>query len=268
MNARLLAEDELALAPPLLQPEGWDFEQAELARLRRLGGAVGAFDGTTLVGFLTFVEHPPIRWIGNVVVSPGARGAGVGARIVQVALDGATSAGLYSVEPAITLYERLGFAPAGQAFAFHAKDARPGPGGRSDDLRASDLPEIVRMDAEATGMDRRALLHELLRAYPRTFRVVREGGRVTGYGVAKTSEQLTELGPVVATTERARDALLDDLLGDTPGPHEATTMDEGTMEALLERGFDRRFRTVAMFRGPAPTWHPERLCAAAGLEKS
>lgn len=265
-DVRRLAAKELRQATALLQPEGWDFEVAELERLLRLGGAVGAFEDGKLVGFLTFVDHPPIRWVGNVVVSPGQRGKGLGARLVQASLD-ARSVGLYSVEPAVRLYERLGFAAKGQAYAFRAEDARPVKAGRAEDLAASDLRDVVRLDAEAAGMDRRALLHELLRAYPRSVRVVRRGGRVAGYGFAKTSAALTELGPVVAEDEDARDALLDGLLASTPGPHEATTMDEGAMEALMERGFDRRFRTVPMFRGEPPAWRPERLVAAAGLEK-
>ncbi|HWH08301.1 MAG TPA: hypothetical protein VNX21_03810, partial [Candidatus Thermoplasmatota archaeon] len=74
-------------------------------------------------------------------------------------------------------------------------------------------------------------------------------------------------GPLVAEDDESRDAVLDELLASTPGPHEATTMDEAAMEALMERGFDRRFRTVAMFKGPAPPWRPARMAVAAGLEK-
>ena len=258
--------EELALAPALLQPEGWDFEVPELERLHRLGGAVGAWNGERLVAFLSYVDFPPVRWVGNVVVAKEARGGGLGARLVGAALD-APVVGLYSVEPAVTLYRRLGFADAGQAFAFRAEDARPVKTGRADDLMGADLREVVRLDAEATGMDRRALLHELMRAYPEGVRIARREGRVAAFGFAKTSAGVTEIGPLVALDGASRDAVLDELLASTPGPHEATTMDEATMEALMQRGFARRFRTVPMFRGPAPAWRVERLAVAAGLEK-
>lgn len=266
MEVRRLAAKELHLAPALLQPEGWDFEVPELERLFRLGGAVGAFVDKRLVGFLTFVDLPPVRWVGNVVVAPDARKGGLGARLVQVALNTPT-VGLYSVEPAVTLYKRLGFEEAGQAFAFRAEEARPLTTGRSDELMGADLREVVRLDAEATGMDRRALLHELMRAYPRSVRVARREGRVIAYGFAKTSASVTELGPIIAEDDASRDAVLDDLLAGTPGPHEATTMDEGAMEALMERGFHRRFRTVTMFRGKPPKWRVDKLAVAAALEK-
>ena len=265
-QVRRLAAEELHEALPLLQPEGWDFEVPELERLSRLGGTLGAFDDKRLVAFLSFVDHAPVRWVGNVVVAKAQRGSGLGARLVQAALD-APAVGLYSVEPAVTLYARLGFEEAGQAFAFRAESPRAIKVGRSDELMAADLREVVRLDAEATGMDRRALLHELTRAYPRTVRVARREGRVTAYGFAKTSATVTELGPIVAEDDASRDAVLDDLLESASGPFEATTMDEAAMEALMERGFDRRFRTVTMFRGAPPKWRVERLAAAAGLEK-
>lgn len=267
MEVRALASDELEAAPALLVPEGWDFEVPELERLQRLGGTVGAFEGRALVGFLTFVDHAPVRWVGNVVVAPGARGKGVGERMVRESMLGAATVGLYSVEPAVSLYRRLGFEARGQAFAFRADEAKALSRGRAEDLAPADLREVVRLDHEATGMDRRALLQELLRAYPRTVRIVRREGRVEGYGFAKPSASVTELGPIVARTSAARDAILDDLLDTTSGPYEATTVDEGTMEALMERGFHRRFRTVTMFRGEPPAWRSEMLVAAAGLEK-
>ena len=57
-----------------------------------------------IVGFLTFLDHPPVRWVGNVVVAPGKRGSGLGARLVAKALEGAQTAGLYAVEKAIAVF--------------------------------------------------------------------------------------------------------------------------------------------------------------------
>jgi GNAT superfamily N-acetyltransferase len=267
---RRLNPDELALAPSLLKPEGWDFEPEELARLHRLGGAVGALSDGKLVGFLTTHDEPPVRWIGNVVVAPDVRGSGLGARLLDEAMRGhAGTVGLYSVERAVTLYARAGFVAQGEAFLLRAETAVPKRAGRAEDLRAADLTEVVRFDRDATGMDRRALLHELVRAYPKTLRIVRRDGRVAGFGVAKTSGGGTEIGPVVARDAATRDALLDELLEAAPPPYEATALgaSPGVMEALDERGFAVRFRTIPMFRGPPPAWRPELLVAAAGLEK-
>ena len=81
-----------------------------------------ARDGPDVVGSLTLVVFSaptgPRAWIEDVVVSPAARGRGVGAELVRVALARAAAAGSRTVdltsrparEAANRLYVRLGFA--------------------------------------------------------------------------------------------------------------------------------------------------------------
>jgi len=81
-----------------------------------------ARDGPDVVGSLTLVVFSaptgPRAWIEDVVVSPAARGRGVGAELVHVALARAAAAGSRTVdltsrparEAANRLYVRLGFA--------------------------------------------------------------------------------------------------------------------------------------------------------------
>jgi GNAT superfamily N-acetyltransferase len=266
-----LEDEELDAARPLLAAEGWEFELEELDRLRALGGAVGAYDGGELVGFLTFLDHEPERWIGNVVVAPRARGAGLAARLVGNALEGAQNAGLYSVEKAVSLYERLGFQPRGEAWSLRAEQSTPKR--RATAVRplltASDSAGVLKLDKEATGMDRAKMLVALSRAFPENVRVLHERNRVVAYGIAKTSPTVTELGPIVAGSPQQRDAILDGLLQIAPAPFEITVLGApgAAIEALEARGFQRRFRTIPMFRGKPPSWRPAMLVAAAGLEK-
>lgn len=268
-EVRHLAVQELSQAPALLAPEGWDFSVDELRRLHKTGGAVGAFDGGRLAGFLTFTDVPPIRWIGNVVVSPHLRGKGVGARMVEKAVEDAPRAGLYAVEKAVTLYERLGFVAAGEAFAFRAEAAKPLRPSATEPITRADLLDVARYDRHETALDRGILVRELVNAYPDSARLVRQKGLVVGYGIAKTSPGLTELGPIVAATPRIAEDLVDALLAATPGPHEVTVLGAnrhgvGNVEA---RGFVKRFRAVVMHRGKGPAWKAGALAAAAGLEK-
>lgn len=266
---------ELGAAAKLLAAEGWSFEVEELERLARLGGTLAAFDGARLLGFLTYVDHAPVRWVGNVAVSPDARGRGVGARLVDAVVDapgrGIRTVGLYSVEKAVTLYARAGFTPAGEAWAMRAEDApQPRLPNGIEPMTDADLPAVFRLDRAATGMDRRALLGELFAAYPEHGCVLRDATGLAGYGFAKPYADVTELGPVVATGAAAANAILDALLAVTDTPHEATVLGANApaLAALQARGFERRFRTVVMFKGPAPAWTPASLVVAAGLEKS
>lgn len=266
LEVRRLRSDELKLALPLLAPEGWSFEVSELERLWRLGGAVGALDGDALVGFLSFLDTPPHRWIGNVVVSPAARGSGVGARILAEAMRGAPRCALYSVEKAVPLYLRAGFAPQGETFAMRADAPRPA----SDDAQRAftdDVPQMAALERELLGMDRSALLDALVDAYPA--RLVRRQGKVVAFGVAKTYADVTEVGPIVARDPADAARVLDSLLWAANGPCEMAVPGANAAAVALakERGFTTAFRTIPMFLGEPPAWSLAAYYAAAGLEK-
>lgn len=264
-RATRLSPENLGDAIPLLAPEGWTFEVPELQRLASLGGAVGAREENRLVGFLTFIDTPPYRWIGNVAVDASRRGKGIGALLLAEAMRDADGVALYSVEKAVTLYRRAGFAAAGELHAMRASAARPSgiPYAGVRPANADDLADVEALDREVTGMDRARLLRTLLATYPA--RVVRHHGRLLGFAVAKTYADVTEVGPVVAQTPHAAWGLIDDLLRATTGPHDIA-VNTITKEAE-RRGFVPMFRAIPMFRGPPPAWDLARYHAAAGLEK-
>lgn len=262
MIVRRLEEDELQLAVPLLAPEGWTLEPTDLARLDSLGGAVGAFEAETLVGFLTFIDTRPYRWIGNVVVGPRARGRGVGAKIMAEAMRGAERVALYSVEKAVTLYARAGLVPQGEVFSMRATDATPGPQ-RCEDLQRSDIDAAIALDRAATGMDRSRLLRALFDVHPAS--VVRRNGEVVAFGVAKVYYDVTEIGPVVARDPADAWTVVDTLLAETTAPHDVAV--HAPSAGWTQRGFATSFRAIPMFKGGAPSWDLSRYHAAAGLEK-
>ncbi|HUR69545.1 MAG TPA: GNAT family N-acetyltransferase [Candidatus Thermoplasmatota archaeon] len=262
---RRLSATEMPLAKPLIDPEGWALEPPELARLHSLGGAVGAFDAERLVGFLTFVDTPPYRWVGNVAVHPSQRGRGLGATLVAEAFRDAERAALYSVAKAVTLYERAGLVAQGEVHAVRAERAKPSsiPYGGVRATTPDDADALVAYDRAVTGMDRSRLLRALLAAYPG--RIAARHGEVLGYAIAKTYADVTEIGPVVAQTPHAAWGLVDDILRATPGPHDMAL--HRLSPDAARRGFVPAFRAIPMFRGGAPSWDLARYHAAAGLEK-
>jgi len=260
---RRLAAGELVGAVPLLEPEGWTLSRAELGRVHALGGAVGAFEGKRMIGFLTWLDTPPYRWIGNVAVDASARGRGVGAAIVAEAMRDAERTALYSVDKAVTLYARLGLAPHGQLHALRADRASPGEG-HADALARGDMDGIVALDARVTGMERGGLLRALAAEYPT--RVIQRDGRVVAFGIAKTYSDVTEVGPVVAEDPLDAWRVVDALLRDTHGPHDVA-VHAPVPPGWAARGFTPNFRAVPMFTGGAPRWDLTRYMAASGLEK-
>jgi len=260
---RRLKADELHLAVPILTPEGWTLEKPDLERLHALGGAVGGFDGDKMVGFLTFLDTPPLRWIGNVAVAASARGKGVGARIVAEAMRDAPRTALYSVEKAVTLYARAGLVPRGMVHSLRALEPR-GKDGRADALAKGDIDGIVALDRAATGMDRSRLLRALSDAFPT--RVVQREGRIVGFGIAKAYPDVTEIGPVVAESPADAWAIVDELIASTPPPYDVAVHGLPA-RGWGERSFSPLFRAIPMFRGAPPAWDLNRYLAASGLEK-
>jgi len=266
-------------APPaaakLLAAQGWNFTTGDLETLHELGGGVGAFAerDDRLVGYLSFVDSPPVRWVGNVVVDEAARGQGVGSRLVEACLGELPTVGLYSVERAVGLYRRLGFVGDDAVWMLTADKLDASALEASPDLsprpaESADLRAIARFDAEHVGFDRTVLLSSLIARFD--VRIVHEDDRIVGYGVAKPYGDITEIGPLVASSAEVADTLLSALIAASPGPYEVGVHAGATwaMSRFEQLGLRRAFRTLAMFRGPAPDWHLPTYVATAGMEKS
>lgn len=218
-----------------------------------------------------------MAWIGNVVVSKDLRGKGLGAKLLDAALEsaaerGARTVALYAVPKAVPLYARAGFEGSDRlvALAATAPDAEPSPEARP--MTSHDVADVVVLDRATLGFDRAQLLRELYGAYATTAWVVRRGGALAGYAFAKPAWASNEVGPLVGDAA-AQAALLDTAvaaLRDSPhGPVELAlpAANAATLAHARALGFAETFRPLVMFRGPPPAARWERVGAVGGLEK-
>lgn len=90
------------------------------------GAIIGAFDGTTLVGFVAMHQGRPARLrhmadIGPLYVQPGARRQGLGRQLLEAAMEAARARAILQLELCVdatntgarALYEALGFVQIG-----------------------------------------------------------------------------------------------------------------------------------------------------------
>lgn len=283
IRTRELAPADVPVAVELVNAEGWTFTAAEVHRMLALGGGVVVEEEGRVLGLLTLITHKRLAWIGNVAVRPDARGRGLGARLVDAALAlaaarGVETVGLYSVLPAVSLYERAGFVKRGRVLSLHGA-GRGGRGGALPaavaPLNAAWLPEVERLDARRSGDDRGRMIRALATAFPRTSFVLSEGGRLRGFVITKTSESGAEIGPLVVADPADADAfatLYDAALAALPAgePVEVGVRAENaTALALLkDRGFAESFPGIPMYRGePGHELDPLATGAVAGMEK-
>lgn len=257
--------------------EGWTFERPELERLLRLGPAFVLDDGARLHGMLDLTFHGSVAWIGNVVVLQADRGKGLGAKLLEAALDeadrrGARTVALYAVPKAVPLYERAGFVADGRLVALSAAAPRVDVAQPALPMTRDDVDEVVALDRDALGFDRRELLHELADAYPDTAWTVRRGGALAGYAFGKPGWASSEIGPLAGDAAAQRVLLDTAVAALSEGPHGPVEFalpeaNAATLARARELGFAETFRPLVMFRGPAPPVRWERVGAVGGLEK-
>ncbi len=271
----------------------------------RLGGqAFVAEAGGELVGASAAVMFGSSGWIGGVAVLPERRRAGLGSALTAAATHwiaeaGAGTASLYATAMGRPVYERLGFAaegrwlrltvpdaaqpegPARAAEPDRPAEARPGAGRGSGTAgaggppaalgsgsgvavraaRASDLDAVVALDRAVTGEER----ERLLRAVWGSGCLVAEDadGRLVGFHAPKPTGGP---GATIARDLPAGAALQAAWQRHGAGARvvlpEANAAGRRVLEAF---GYQGAVVATLMRRGPAPTYHPERVFGGFNL---
>lgn len=223
------------------------------------GFFVGTLDGELIASISIVRYHRAYAFLGFYIVRPEFRGKGFGIRLWDHALGlvDASAIGLDGVVAQIPAYERSGFRLAYRS-ARYATSASAPPAERADarPVRELDLGELQDYDAVVFGTPRPEFLEAWLAQPGLHARVVRDDGRVTGYGVIRHAVDGFRIGPLFADTPMIAEVLLDALFGTTPSGAKvsidvpsASPAAVGMVEA---RGMRPEFETARMYRGEPP----------------
>ena len=245
LSIRNMNADDLPLGMRLKRQAGWNQTQGDWRRFLSLeptGCFVATVDGRP-VGTTTTCIFPAatdtrtagdtagasgrrgkVAWVAMVLVDQAARGRGVGSALLRHAIDHLDARGVRSIRLDATpagrpLYEKLGFVfqfelvryggivtpPEGLAKRT-AGDAAPVV--RVQQATQSDWDAIIQLDAQVVGVDRGKLLRALFEAHPDALRTARDGDKLLGYITDRPGDNAHMLGPSVALTTAAGDALL------------------------------------------------------------
>ncbi len=196
-------------AVELTRKEGWGFVRTDFQRIlsHTPGGSFVAVVGGKRIGMLTTMCHGRTCWIGNVVVSSGHRGAGIGCRLVQTALDFAKARGmkrtaLLSRERTTGFYARMGFRREARYIGSGGLPRERGSHPDVVPVSPALLSEVLVLDREACDEERRRLLERLAIDFGRYFLVFVENGRALGYIVGKPGRGMVDVGPWVCVRGR------------------------------------------------------------------
>jgi len=202
-----MVESDLDFALGLANREGWDYDLADLRRLRRIfpAGCFLAEYGGAKAGWVAVSTYGNLAWIGSLVVQDDLRGKGIGAALVDHAVRytrelGVKTVGLYSYRNSVGFYERMGFKHdcdfdriQGMGRKISSKIITRCP---------SDLGELMEFDRRYFRADRRLLVEALHEDFPDLFGCEKETD-VVGYIAAKSfADGTAEIGPWVCDHRR------------------------------------------------------------------
>ena len=247
IEVRLLGESDIPAALRLKQLARWNQTENDWRRLLRLEPS-GCFCATLddeVVGTTTTTTYGhELAWIGMVLVDPERRQSGIGTKLMHVAMEYLSTAGVTTIKLDATaagrpLYEKLGFKEESVVERWE------GIAGTGDvsllPLDTAARREALVLDRNAFGVERSQLIEMLIDDCHVTPLVSRDReGRLAGYGLARQGTAAAYIGPLLATSEKTASSVLDGLLSQIPGQRvyiDLNTGFEAGREILAARGF-------------------------------
>lgn len=223
LGVRRLTAADRSRCSALAVSREWGAEEKKWELLFELGEVYGVEepDGDLIATSVLTRYGADLAAVSMVLVAKDYERRGFGTKMVRHALEQADGScvTLHAVQPGRPLYEKLGFKRFGVMEAhlgtFDPTGARVG---QTDEASPADYAEIARLDRDAYGADRSALMARLPHLAER-IRVLRgEDGKLTGYGATWRNGETTVIGPVVAPDVAAARDLVTDLAVGVEGP--------------------------------------------------
>jgi GNAT superfamily N-acetyltransferase len=260
LEFRAMTLDDMGLYLRLMEIAGWGNTADDLRRLLHYepeGCFIASLNGED-VGMVASTNYGEVGWIGNLVVFPKWRSGGIGTSLMKVAMghlldSGVRSIRLDSVAKSVTLYSRLGFRVEYPSLRFTGKGRHHQVQG-TDRMEEPDLPSVMELDGEFSGLDRERMLRRVYGEYPSLCFVARDDEGIAGYIMAKPGEGIIRVGPWICVPESPdlADALLRRLMAEIAGEWiwvGVPALNSASVEILGKNGFGRISTSTRMCYG-------------------
>ena len=227
MLIRQMRESELNFAVACTEAEGWQSETKDLFESFLLHDPAGCFiaeEKGREIGVCVATPYESSGFLGELVVTPEARGRFVGPRLLDHAIHYLKVRGIANIHlegeiAASPYYEHVGFRKISRSLRFIGR-TKPVNHPHVRPIQEADMEEIYCLDKTAFGDDRSFFIQRKRSLYPRFSKVIEEEGRILGYIMAQQGIGVIAVGPWVVQDAVARPLdLLESLAletGDTP----------------------------------------------------
>ena len=259
IEVRLLRESDIAAALRLKELAQWNQTENDWLRLLHLepnGCFCATIDGDVVATTTTTTYRHELAWIGMVLVDPKRRHLGIATKLMNVAIEYLSKAGVTTVKLDATpagrsLYENLGFRDESLIERWE------GIGGTRavtcSTLDTEARGEALVLDRHAFGAERSKLIELLIEdCYVTPLVATAADGQLTGYALARQGSAAVYAGPLLATDTGAATTLLDGLLTQMSGQRVYIDMNtgfEGGRKILTERGMVKQRDLIRMSYG-------------------
>ncbi|MET3446089.1 GNAT family N-acetyltransferase [Ralstonia sp. 1138] len=262
---RPMTADDLAQTHALSEEQRWPHRPADWAQsFAHAEGIVAERDGQIIATAQRWRWGPRHATIGLVIVTPACQGRRIGHRLMSALLDGLDNHTvlLHATAEGRGLYERLGFVRTGE-MRQHQGIAQPTPlialpaGWRLRPAGLNEAADLRRLDAQARGMPRDALIDDLLASADACV-VLDDDGEARGFAMLRRFGRGHAIGPVVAPDAESAKALIAHLAGINAGHFTRIDIDfdSGLAEWLESIGLLRVDAPTTMVRGAPLTTPP------------
>jgi GNAT superfamily N-acetyltransferase len=281
-----MTRGDIPLGMGLKEQAGWNQTDADWHRLFGLqpdGCFVAELDGAA-VGTVTTCLFERVGWIGMLLVDQRARHRGVGTALFMHAMDclaghGAATMQLDATPLGLRLYEKHGFVVQSNVTRFGGEPGCMVAHGDGLDLRLAPLQnelgvpgardELFALDRSVLGYDRRQLLIALLGEPSGLGWMYRDAGRLAGYVLVRPGSLAAFVGPCIADSDMAGDALLKAALAHSPVKRvfvDVVGRHGRARDVLQSAGLCPVRELMRMVRGPVVGVRNESLWASSGPE--
>jgi GNAT superfamily N-acetyltransferase len=223
VHIRPLSPDDLPGALALSTLMGWNQRGEDWRRLTGLApsGSFVALDGDRVVGTAIGIDYGGCGWIAMMLVEPGYRGRGLGARLLETALGAIPAhlpARLDATPLGRPLYERYGFVLETALTRFVRPATAPAAvaGDLMIRLAAADLSNVAATDAAIFGGSRPRLLERIHAEAPEYAWRVSDAAHAE-YCLGRYGRLFDQIGPIVAATPHTATELASAALAEASG---------------------------------------------------
>jgi predicted GNAT family N-acyltransferase len=276
-QVKVMRQQDFAFAVKLANTMNWNMEEQDFQFNLALEpeGCFVLFDGEEPVGVASCISFGKVGWFGNLIVKEEIRGRGGAKLLLQHSIDylhkkGVETIGLYAYQHLKGFYGRFGFKPEEDFSVYNNPNAQVKAVTEPSTLQCRDFSALNKLDTQYFGADRKRLLEAINQQKNSLCHAVLSNGQAEGYVLAKVSQKMAEVGPLICKPDRTSQAhlLLESALHCLQGRFVSLYIQKkqsALCDFLVSVGFKEAFTLSRMFLGTPKV--QECIYAAESLER-